>query len=286
MADMVWLASYPKSGNTWLRVLLANYQHDGPAPIDINAIDVSLMASTRLWFDEWVGIEASALDDDTIDTLRPGVYRCMAGARSERQFVKTHDCWSRVASGEPMFPADVTHGVVYALRNPLDVVASLANHYGQSADEALTMLCSEESQLARSTGQLAPQLRQRLGCWSSHAGSWLDQSRLPALVVRYEDLKADTAGWLTRVLEFCEVEVDTARVAKAVAFSSFEEMQRQERAGGFRKRLAVNTGTFFRRGRSGGWREELTAEQVARLIAAHGPMMQRFGYLDAAGQPR
>src|SRR6185369_1295236 len=78
MAEIFWLASYPKSGNTWMRILLNNYRRNAPEPADINKLEGGPIASARVWFDEWVGIEASALDDALIERLRPGVYRCMA----------------------------------------------------------------------------------------------------------------------------------------------------------------------------------------------------------------
>ncbi len=61
-----WLASYPKSGNTWLRTLITNYLRDAETPADINELDGGPIASARLWFDEWVGVEASLLDDTLI----------------------------------------------------------------------------------------------------------------------------------------------------------------------------------------------------------------------------
>lgn len=80
MGKIIWLASYPKSGNTWMRALLTNYLCDGETPADINEMDGGPIASSRVWFDEWVGVEASALSDNAIERLRPGVYRRLQGA--------------------------------------------------------------------------------------------------------------------------------------------------------------------------------------------------------------
>ena len=96
VAKIVWLASYPKSGNTWMRVLLANYLRNADAPVDINALEGGPIASARVWFDEWVGIEASALDDATIERCAaalPGLQLAGGGYRG----VGIADC---VGSGE------------------------------------------------------------------------------------------------------------------------------------------------------------------------------------------
>ncbi len=279
---ITWLASYPKSGNTWVRALLTNYLRDGDAPADINDLEGGPIASARVWFDEWAGVEASALSDAVIERLRPGVYRCMARENPGPLFMKVHDAWGRADNGEPLFPADATAGAVYILRNPLDLAASCAHHWGVTVEQAVDHLCDPDYALARSLGGLADQLRQRLGSWSSHARSWLDESGLPVRAVRYEDLRRDPEAAFGGIVRFCGLPFDPARVRKAVAFSDFAEMQKQERVGGFRERSAASPGPFFRRGQAGAWREELPDGLARRLTENHAGMMRRFGYLDGA----
>jgi hypothetical protein len=281
MSAIVWLASYPKSGNTWLRVLLINYLRDADAPADINALGEGgqfASAGTRRWFDEQVGVEASALEPAVIDRLRPEVYRRLAREATDELYIKVHDAWRRTDSGEAMFPPDVTKGVVYIVRNPLDTAVSFAHHSRVSVEQAVRWLCDPSHCLGNPLTGLDEQLRQVLGSWSNHARSWLDHSGLPCHVVRYEDLWRDTEGAFGKVLGFCGLPYDPSRVRKAVAFSSFAELERQEREHGFRERSPAADGGFFRRGEVGAWREELPAELAQRLEAAHGATMRRFGY--------
>jgi hypothetical protein len=121
-------------------------------------------------------------------------------------------------------------------------------------------------------------LRQFLGSWSEHVGSWVDDSGLPLHVVRYEDLAADPLDCFGGVVKFCGLDYDGDLVSKAVEFSSFDELRRQEAAAGFRERSARAPGGFFRRGEVGSWRDELPPDLAQRLVAVHGPMMERFGY--------
>jgi hypothetical protein len=104
VSGIVWLASYPKSGNTWLRVLLTNYLRAAGEPADINNLLGAPGASSRECFDQWTGVEGSALDANVVDRLRPQVYRCMARDADDTLFMKVHDAWARVDTGEPMFP--------------------------------------------------------------------------------------------------------------------------------------------------------------------------------------
>jgi hypothetical protein len=279
-SKIVWLASYPKSGNTWLRVLLTNYLRNADAPADINKLEGGPIASARMWFDEWAGVQASALSDEVVERLRPEVYRCMARESPDTLYMKVHDAWGRTDRGEALFPPDVTARVVYILRNPLDLAASCAHHYGSGLEESVRLLCDPHYVTSRSLGGLADQLRQRLRCWSGHVSSWLDESGLPVHVVRYEDLRADPVSVFGGVLRFCGLTHDEERLRKAVAFSDFEELQRQEQAAGFRERSMKAPGPFFRRGEVGAWKEELPPELAQAVIAAHAPTMRRFGYLD------
>lgn len=261
-----------------MRALLTNYLRDGDTPADINNLDGGPIASARFWFDEWAGIEASALNDTIIERLRPDVYRCMAGEASGTLFLKVHDAWGRTDRDEALFPTDVTAGVVYIVRNPLDMATSCAHHRGVTVDKAVEDMCDPAYNIARSFGGLSNQLQQRLRSWSGHVLSWLDESGLPVHAVRYEDLRRDTEATFGKVVRFCGLPHDGERVRKAVAFSDFSELQRQEREKGFHEGSAQASGPFFRRGQAGAWREELPPELVNRLVAAHGETMNRFGY--------
>lgn len=279
MAKIIWLASYPKSGNTWMRVFLTNYLRNSTTPADINQLEGGPIASARLWFDEWVGIEASALDDVVIERLRPEVYRCLAAETDDTLFMKVHDAWGKTDRGEAIFPADVTAGVLYIVRNPLDMAASCAHHWGVDREQAVGNLCNHEFFLARSLGGLSDQLRQQLRCWSGHLRSWVDESGLPVHLIRYEDMQIDPLTAFGGVVRFCGLPWDAERLQRAIAFSGFDELQRQEQNKGFRERSVLAPGPFFRSGKSGRWREELSDALIHRLLAAHGEMMARLGYL-------
>lgn len=282
MSQIIWLASYPKSGNTWLRVMLANYVRDGDAPIDINSLadDSFAHAARRTMFDELVGVEASGLPPALIDRLRPAVYRRLATEAAETLYVKVHDAWDQADDGSPLFPGDVTAGVIYVVRNPLDVAASFAHHTGVDLETAVGRMCDEAYAMAAWPDRLNPQLRQRLGSWSQHVGSWLDRSGLRCLVVRYEDLHRDPQQALAGAVRFCGLAVEQDQLRKAIAFSDFTEVRRQEQAHGFNERLAGSRGDFFRRGEVGGWRDELPEALAGQLVQAHGPTMRRFAYDD------
>lgn len=165
------------------------------------------------------------------------------------------------------------------MRDPRDVAPSFANHSRMSIDEAIAFMSDAQAAFCAKPGRQHNQLRQRLPGWSSHVASWLDQQDIPVLLVRYEDMQANAACELRRVLAFSGRTASEDEIARAVAFASFAQLRGQEQDKGFREAPRPHqAGNFFRRGEAGAWRDELTPEQVALIESAHAPMMRRLGY--------
>ena len=275
-----WIASYPKSGNTWMRIFLTNYWRNARHPADINQLDRTPISSARPLFDEYAGIEASDLTYDEVQLARPQVYRLHG--RHGLHYMKAHDAYITLPDGNPLFPVDVTRGALYMIRNPLDVAVSYAAHDGVSLDRIIERMATPDAILANHPRDLPDQLPQQILSWSGHVESWL-QAPVPVLVVRYEDLSRDPATYFGQVVRFVGEPFDPLRLRRAIAFSSFSEVRKQEDASGFRERTAPSQ-RFFRQGKSGNWRDHLTPEQAQQIISDHRAMMQRFGYLTPDGE--
>lgn len=278
MKGIFWLASYPKSGNTWLRVLLTNYLRNADQPADINELDITGFGFDRETFDEWLGVESADLTRRQIKYYRPLVYERMASETSEPLFLKVHDVFEYNCEGRPIFSKQATAGAIYLIRNPLDVVVSYAHHQNKTVDEMIHFMNRNNAKLAGSN-KPGRQLPQKLTSWSNHVRSWTNEPGLRILVVRYEDMLDEPAKKFTAILRFAELEIDQKRVRKAVEFSSFQRLKAQESAHGFSEKQPTAK-SFFRQGKSGSWRETLSEIQIRQLINDHRTMMRRFGYLD------
>ena len=283
MGAIYWLSSYPKSGNTWFRAFMQNLQQDGDAPVAINELHTGSIASGRGWLDEILGFDTADMRHDDIDKLRPAVYDWSLQTL-DLEYHKIHDAYTYLPSGEPLVSSKATRGAIYFVRNPLDIASSFANHLQCSVDQAIVRMAEPEMAFVKSEKRLNSQVRQKLLSWSDHVLSWAEAPNLKLEILRYEDMLGDSLATFTRAARFLELPDDKLRVEKAIRFSRFDRLQEQEQACGFKEKPA-NTPSFFRQGKSGGWRDELNEEQVAKIIADHGTMMRRFNYLDQDNIP-
>ncbi|HEX9079145.1 MAG TPA: sulfotransferase domain-containing protein [Desulfuromonadaceae bacterium] len=284
MKGIVWLASYPKSGNTWFRVFLNNLLAGGDEPADINDLKIAPIASARDIFDDGIGIEASDLSAEEIDLLRPRLYSHLAEETEGPLFMKIHDAYTLVADNTPLIPEKATAGALYFIRNPLDVAVSFAHHIGCDYDTSITYIARDDRFFCGEPGRLHVQLRQRLLSWSGHVESWMDHPPFPVCLIRYEDMKLRTLETFTNAVRFAGLPHVHEQIRKALDFSSFDNVQKQECAEGFREKNPASV-RFFRKGEIGSWREELTDGQAARVVRDHCKVMRRFGYLDGNGDP-
>jgi aryl sulfotransferase len=282
MGGIIWVASYPKSGNTWLRIFFTNLLQNGEEPASINDLEGGAIASSRALFDQVTGIESSDLTGEEIERLRPDVYEKMAAELQEVLFFKVHDAYTYGEDGRPLLAAAGSRAI-YLIRNPLDVAVSFADHLGYSIKETINRMADAEYAQESDPEKLSGQFRQRLMSWSAHVRSWLE-APIPILVLRFEDMKQRPLESFSRAARFAGLPDEPARVRQALAFSDFKELQRQEQESGFKER-SPNAKRFFREGSCGTWRRVLNSKQVARIVREHLEVMQQFGYLTSEGEP-
>lgn len=291
MSRTFWLASYPKSGNTWFRLLIASFRREGA--IDINDLaEPRGMASARGWFDHVMLFPSGLLTHEECERARPLVYAASEAVSEDREldqmwtrtagtsFVKTHDAYTHNADGRPLMGGpDAAGGAILIVRDPRDVCASLANHNNVTIDQAINFMGNDDAWFCGERDRQPSQLRQRLLNWSDFTASWLDQGDLAIHLVRYEDMQIDAAAALRDGLCFAGVDAGVEETDVAARSVDFDELQRQEQEHGFREAPLHKYGAFFRNGVAGGWKSELNADQAARVEREHGAMMERLGYL-------
>ena len=276
---ILWLASYPKSGNTWVRIFLENLFRNATRPVSINELSVTGFGDAHIpLYERFAGKPVAALDDAALHVLREPIQRHLA-SRGETSMVKTHNMLGEY-DGRPLIHLDCTVGAVYIVRNVFDVTVSIARHFDYPITDVVDAVCSPAFRI-RTTSSAIFQI---LGRWSDHYRSWTSVPGFEPLVLRYEDMRSKPMKAFEMVVRYLKLTASEERIARAVKFSSFEEVSRQEREAGFRERAREDQ-TFFHSGRVGGWRQHLSSDQIGRLVDVHGDVMRELGYLDKRGRP-
>ena len=267
MSSTAWLASYPKSGNTWVRAWLDALQQ-GQDP-DLNRL---FRAHSNDGMDPSLGLSIGDLTPEYAGammrlswaTARPDDAPCM--------FRKTHQAWVPGPDGFPIPWQPAGAKAVYMIRDPRAVAVSWAHHAGISIEESVAFMASDvRPPIWDQTKGSAV-----LTSWSNHVRSWTSQRDIPMIVVAYESMASKPEVELARIAEFLGFERSPAQINAAVAACSFITLATREIFEGFAE--AMGDRAFFRRGEVDSWRHELSPELAARISQDHGEVMEEFGY--------
>ena len=272
LPSSVWLASYPKSGNTWFRFVwkaVESAQDEKFTPHE------SAQPCQMEYLTTW-GIDARRLSCDELDLLRSRL-ELVTNDRSGRPTLrKTHEKFRSAPDGAELFPAATSRAALVIIRDPRDVACSAARHFNMSLDASVDLLCRRDPQSPGAPSVLMS--RQPQGSWSEHLDSWRRLPTYPVAVYRYEDFLADPHATFGAALKFAGLEVSEDELVHAIESTHFEKLQSRERESGFSERPTGTEVPFFRKGQAGGWRDELSTSQVAKLERNCGALMEEFGY--------
>jgi hypothetical protein len=289
-----YLASYPKSGNTWCRVFITELRRlacldsaEATAAARQEELELRLnrdlatgsIVSSRHWLDDQLGIDSSDMSWTELDKVRGRVGHQRAVYAECLRYHKVHDAFvSPDSSGRPVVPVEHCRGAVVVIRHPADVAVSLSHFFSWDLGRCVAFLLSEQAGLCRSSKRGGQQVRQFMGSWANHVHSWVDQQQIPVLLLRYEDLLAQPELHFGFLAGFLDLPTEPELIRQTVANTRFEKLRaKEEEEGGFHERPECCE-RFFRSGRSGEGREQLSADQLGQLEEAFSRTLKRFGY--------
>jgi len=270
--NLIWIASYPKSGDTRVGIFLHNLltelaDQSGGAQ---NGILQHVRESARENFERVIGKPIPESAAREIARTRPEVQRQMAVAQPAPFLVKTH-----MAIGHdlqyPTINLSVTQAAIQVVRNPLDVAVSLADEHHKSIDTAISILGTEDFKSAMTERTVV----EFIGSWSQNVASWIGVTACPVHVIRYEDMLTNPMRAFSNLARFLRQSPTEAQLETAIANTFPADPSESSRRSDNKDRADASPS----KGQQASWQGVLSPEHVRGIIQAHAPMMQRFGYL-------
>lgn len=274
---IVWLASYPKSGNTWFRaflsVLLKNEE------LNLNKIETDGIFSGKNLVESALDLDADLLSRNQIESFQKITFNHLAEKSTDLLYIKIHDAFTFSQRDKlPLIPEESTKLAICIVRNPLDVALSLVNHVDKPIDEVINKyIINPSGAFDKPTGSAGNQFYQPLGTWSMHVESWLRKPSFPVHFIRYEDMKDRPFETFKGAIKEIGNQVSDEQIRQAIDATQFEKLQKKEQETGFKEKHVHSTNFFFK-GQVGRWKEELSDEQIEKIRSVNKPMMQEFGY--------
>jgi len=281
MNNIIWLASYPKSGNTWFRLFLSALKNN-EASFDINGMKTDGIFSGKIHFEDALDIDSDDLYLQEIQHYQSLAWNYISTKAKNKLFVKIHDAFDLLKDYDDKYliPEEATYKALYFVRNPIDVVPSLANHSGDTIEKTVQFLNKSNASLADRINKKkssSPQFYQHLGTWNEHVKSWHTRPSFPVLFLRYEDMKLNSFETFKNAVEFLDLSYSDEQIQRALDLTSFEKLRKEEENKGFKEK-SLHANFFFNKGEINYGQSLLTEVQIKSIKTANKEMMKHFGY--------
>ena len=271
---IIWLASYPKSGNTWLRALFSTYYYSlNNNPFENLRLIQKFPNISQ--FQDLVDINLLKKDKTEISkhwiTAQERI-----NLQNKTTFLKTHN-FAGTINGNQFSNNNNTLGVIYIVRDPRSVAVSMAYHDNSTFEKSINNLLDTKRIVTDS--QFISEFRTS---WKIHYLSWT-KLPIPKMIVKYEDLILDTHDTFKKVLEFVKkfiaIEINEEKIKKIIEICKFENLSKLENKLGFNEIEKKENINFFRSGKIDDWKEKLNKTEIEKIEKIFNDEMIELKYL-------
>ena len=276
---IIWLASYPKSGNTLLRSILVSLIFNEKGNVDFNQLHHISNFPAGIFFEKFTSNYAKVKE----------ISKYWIKAQEELnqnkklKFFKTHNALCKI-DGNAFTDSKNTVGTIYIVRDPRDIIVSASRYYNKSHNEIKDNMFNRHMDLINNYNGKA--VSTFLGSWSDHYNSW-SKNKKNTLLIKYEDLINNKESEIKKILffigRFTKLSIDESKIKNCIETSSFENMKSMENKGLFKEGSKDSDGNiipFFAKGKIGNWRDHLDEKIVKEIESKFKKEMEELGYIN------
>lgn len=274
-----WVASYPKSGNTWMRAVLSSlfFSNEGKFNFDLLNLIVNFETLKRFEFVKSINSDDFRKLNDLkiISKYWTEAQKKIDLGKKDFTFFKTHSANMRLYDYE-FTNSHNTFGLIYLVRDPRDVAISYSKHLGKNLDQIIEIMTTKGA--LTFTKSSYPIVISR---WDEHYVSW-KRLNVPKLIVKYEALLNDTRHVLNEIINFFSQNYgirfnnSEIKIANIIKSTSFDKLQQDEKKHGFKEAKKSN---FFREGQALQWKNKLNNLQLNKIENSFETIMTELDYL-------
>ena len=280
---IIWITSYPKSGNTWVRALLSAYLYSVQGNFEFNLLkNIDAFPSKKYFlpllknFQDMKKVSSFWLAAQNKINLNDNI-----------TFLKTHSALCTFENNK-FTDGFNTKAVIYVVRDPRNVITSLSNHYSLDIKESFSFITKKNRMLVLNKyGGSDFGIAEVLGDWSEHYKSWKNITFAPILIIKYEDLLLDTKKTFISVLDFLskftKIKIDNKKIENTINTCSFESLVKKEKDEGFNEAVISKKNyekvRFFNLGKKNDWNYLLDIEYEKKLREFFALEMKELGYI-------
>jgi len=280
---IIWIASYPKSGNTWVRSLLSSYLYTDDGIFNFDLLRKIGQFPSKPYFEYFL--------KDFTDIKKISDYWIAAQERirlfnEETIFLKTHSALCTLENNS-FTNRNNTKAAIYVVRDPRNLITSFAHHYSLNINQAFDFINNKNRMLlSNEYGQGDFGIATFLGNWSEHYKSWRNLKFSPILIVKYEDLIKDTKNTFVSILNFLstlmDIKIDEKKIINTVDSCSFEKLAEKEKTEGFFESVPSKGNlkklNFFYLGKKNDWKKLLDPKIEEKIRFEFNKEMKELGY--------
>ena len=263
---IIWIASYPKSGNTYLRSFISSYYFSKKGKFDFNLL-LNILQFPSLKFTKKNIFSEDEASQNWIFNQNQFFLN------NKVHFVKTHNSLDEF-KGNKFTSNQQTLGAIYIVRDPRNILSSLTHHYSLNYEQAYKKIMDENASLLEKSLNNDHSNFTFLGSWSNHYKSWKNTKEFKTLFIKYEDLEDNKYETFKKVVNFInrikskELKIDEKKLLNSIRSTNFTNLKNKEQNEGFEESVISSNGEkkpFFNLGFNNRWQKILPKNILTQL---------------------